>query len=111
MKMPSKVKFANEKIKKAFCELEEGSSEEKELFKLLTKALNEIEENAFSGIQISKKLIPKEYLDKYGVDNVWKYNLPKGWMLIYSITKEEIIVISLVLEWFDHKDYEKRFKY
>ncbi len=37
--------------------------------------------------------------------------MPKGWRLIYSIGREEIKVISLILEWLTHKEYEKRFKY
>ena len=111
MKLSSKVIFANKKIKKAYYKLEKGDDSEKQLFKLISQALQNIEENAFCGIQIPKKLIPKEYLRKYEVKNLWKYDLPKGWRLIYSIFKEEIIVISLILEWFSHKDYKKRFKY
>ncbi len=35
-----------------------------------------------------------------------------AWRLIYSVVDSgEIILISLVLEWLDHKSYEKRFKY
>lgn len=73
--------------------------------------LGNIEENAFCGIQIPKRLMPGEYVQKYGVGNVWKYDLPRGWRLIYSIVREEIIVVSLILEWFDHKEYERRFNY
>ena len=31
--------------------------------------------------------------------------------LIYSIANDEIVVVSLILEWFDHKEYEHKFKY
>lgn len=111
MKLPSTTRFVDNSIKEAFYKLETGDESEKKLFKLIDKAISGIEENAFSGIQIPKKLIPKEYKKKYGVTNLWKYNLPEGWRLIYSIAKEEIIVVSLVIEWFDHKNYEKRFNY
>ncbi len=111
MKLPSTIRFADEKIKEAFYKLEQGDNSEKELFKVINQALNNLEENAFCGIQIPKKLIPKEYIRKYGAKNLWKYDLPMGWRLIYSITNEEIIVVSLILEWFDHKEYEKRFNY
>ena len=30
---------------------------------------------------------------------------------MYSIVNDQIVVISLVLEWLDHKEYEKRFNY
>jgi len=111
VKLPSDIRFADENIREAFYKLEKGDDSERELFKFINQALDNIEENAFCGIQIPKRLIPKEYITKYGVKNIWKYDLPKAWRLIYSIINDEIVVISLVLEWLDHKNYEKRFKY
>ncbi len=111
MKLPSEIRFANSSLKKSFYALQKGNSFERELFKHINNVLDELEKNAFSGIQIPKKLIPKTYLKKYGVNNLWKYNLTKGWRLIYSVSSEEIIVVSIILEWMDHKTYEKRFKY
>src|SRR3989338_9095364 len=105
MKLPSDVKFADKKVKEAFYKLENGDDQERELFKLINQAMDNIENNAFCGIQIPKKLIPKTYIQIYGVTNIWKYDLPKGWRLIYSIVRDEVIVVSLILEWFDHKDY------
>ena len=111
MKLPCNTRFADEKLKKVFYKLEQGEEQEKELFKFIDQAMNNIEANAFCGIQIPKRLIPKDYIKKYGVTNLWKYDLPRGWRLIYSITRDEVIVVSVILEWFDHKDYEKRFNY
>ncbi len=111
MKLPSDIRFVDESIREAFYKLEKGDNSERELFKFINQALDNIEENAFCGIQIPKRTIPKEYISKFGVKNLWKYDLPKAWRLIYSIVNDEIVVVSLVLEWFDHKNYEKRFKY
>ncbi len=111
MKLPSTIRFADEKVKEAFYKLEHGDAQEKELFRVINQAIDNLEENAFCGIQITKKLIPKEYTKKYGVTNLWKYDLPRGWRLIYSIARDEVIVVSLILEWFDHKEYERRFNY
>lgn len=111
MKLPSDIRFADESIKEAFYKLEKGDDSERELFKFINQALDNLEENAFCGIQIPKRLIPEEYIKKYGAKNIWKYDLPKAWRLIYSIVNDEIVVVSLVLEWLDHKNYEKRFKY
>jgi len=111
VKLPSDIRFVDESIREAFYKLEKGDNSERELFKFINQALDNIEENAFCGIQIPKRLIPKKYITKYGVKNVWKYDLPKAWRLIYSIVNDEIVVVSLVLEWLDHKNYEKRFKY
>jgi len=111
MKLPSIITFAEEKVEEAYYKLEKGDESERELCKLISQALQNIEENAFCGVQVPKRLIPKEYVRKYKVNNLWKYDLPRGWRLLYSILKEEIQVVALILEWFSHKDYEKRFKY
>lgn len=111
MKLHSTIRFVDEKLRDSLYKLEKGDDSEKELFKFINQALDSIEENAFCGIRFPKKLIPKVYTKKYGVQNLWKYDLPKGWRLIYSIVGEEVIVVSLILEWFNHKEYEKRFNY
>ena len=61
--------------------------------------------------QCPKKQIPKIYIKKYGIDNLWKYNFPNAWRLIYSVARDEIIVVTIILEWMNHKEYEKRFNY
>ena len=78
MKLPSDIRFAEDSIKETLYKLEQGDDSERELFKFINQALDNIEENAFCGIQIPKKLIPKEYASKYGVKNLWKYDLPKA---------------------------------
>jgi len=111
MKLPSKIKFADGKVKKAFGELEHSTTEDKQLYRFLIQAFENLEHDAFSGIQLPKRQIPKAYFQKYGVDNVWKYNLPNAWRLLYSVAREEVIVVSIVLEWLDHKNYDRRFGY
>src|SRR3989344_1675828 len=107
MKLHSNVRFVDDSLKEAFYKLENGDSSEKELFKLINQAMDNIEANAFCGVQIPKRLIPKEYAKKYQVENLWKYDLPRGWRLIYSIQGGDVIVVSLILEWFDHTEYER----
>ena len=111
MKLPSKIKFADEKVKKAFEELEHSTTEDQQLYKFLVQAFKNLEENAFSGIQEPKRLIPKQYLKKYDIDNLWKYNLPNAWRLLYSVGRDEVTVISIVIEWFKHKKYDRKFGY
>ena len=110
MKLPSTIRFFDDSIKIAFYKLEKGDNSEKELFRLMNQAMNNIEQNAFCGIQLPKRLIPSAY-SKKSIKNLWKYDLPRGWRLMYSIVNEELVVVSIVLEWFDHKEYERRFKY
>jgi len=111
MIIPSKTRFVDTSTKEAFLKLKEGDNSEKELFRFINQAMNNIENNAFCGIQIPKKQIPKEYVKKYNIENLWKYDLPNAWRLIYSIRGGKAVVISIILEWLSHKDYEKRFNY
>ena len=109
--MKSRVVFADAKVKQSFEKLKDSTTEDKKLYDWLNRAFDDIAEDAFCGIQIPKKLIPKEYTKKYGIENLWKYNLPNAWRLVYSVGRDEVIVISIILEWFPHKEYERRFKY
>jgi len=112
MKKESIVRYADPKLKKSLEDLKNSTTEDQNLFKFINKALDDLEKNAFCGIQIPKKLIPKEYIKKYEIDNCWKYNLPSAWRLIYSVVDAgEIKVISLILEWHKHKRYERKFNY
>jgi Txe/YoeB family toxin of Txe-Axe toxin-antitoxin module len=82
------------------------------LKKQLEKALENLQENAFCGIQIPKRLIPRDYIKRFGnLTNLWKYNLPDAWRLIYTVKNNNITILSVLLEWMDHKTYERRFNY
>ena len=63
------------------------------------------------GVHLNKKKIPKEYIIKYDTGNIWKINLSGAWRMIYTIRGNEVEIISLILDIFDHKRYEKKFKY
>ena len=100
--------FISDELEKNFNLLREDDF----IKKSIIRAIHDLKENAFCGIQIPKRLIPKEYVVKYNAKNLWKYDLPKGWRLLYTVTAEnEVELISAILEWFNHKDYERRFKY
>ncbi len=111
MKVPSVIRFIDAKARKRFYKLKSGGTKEIELFRIINLALDHIEENAFWGIQIPKRLIPRSYIVRYDIKNLWKYNLPKGRRLLYSIVSNDNSVICLVIEWLDHKQYNRRFNY
>ena len=105
---PSQVIFANPKIEKEFNELKEGD----EIKRYIKRAIEDIKQNAFCGIPIPKRLIPREYVQKFKIQNLWKYDLPDGWRLVYSITTpNKVEIISIILEWFSHPEYERKFYY
>jgi Txe/YoeB family toxin of Txe-Axe toxin-antitoxin module len=104
----SKVVFISDDLENSFNSLPEDDF----LKKSIKQAIHNLRGNAFYGIHIPKRLIPKEYIQKWGIKNLWKYDLPKGWRLMYTITADnEVDLISAILEWCDHKEYERRFRY
>ena len=60
--MKSQVNFADEKLKDAYEKLETSKTEDKILHKWINRAIEDLAENAFCGIQVPKKLIPTEYI-------------------------------------------------
>jgi hypothetical protein len=53
-KLPSKIQFIDKKTKEAFEKLKTGTSEEKTLYGWITRALRDLEENAFCGERYQK---------------------------------------------------------
>ena len=111
MEKPSEVQFVDQRLKKAFDELKMSTTEDRQMHEWIARALADIQQNAFCGIQVPKNLMPREYVKKYGIKNLWKYNLPNAWRLLYSIEGHAIKIISIVLEWLSHKQCERKFKY
>lgn len=70
-----------------------------------------LKENPQYGIHIAKNKIPKEYIIKYDVANLWKVNLSGAWRMMYTIRGSEVDIIALILDLLDHRSYEKKFGY
>ena len=106
---PSEIRWEAEKLRHAFYKLKKSDTT---LFKQINRALDDIEENAFCSILVPKKLVPKKWKH---YSNLWKYDLPKGWRLFYTVAPPDqdgqIIVLSIVLDWMSHREYERFFKY
>lgn len=105
------VGFIDVKIQKAFIELKSGRFEERELTTFIERAITDLKENPLTGVAVPQKLWPVEYIRRYGINNLRKYDLPNGWRLVYTLRGNEIEIVSIILEWFSHKEYERRFKY
>ena len=108
LKPANGVIFADAKTEDAFNSLAEDSP----LKKSVKKAISDLKENVFCGEKISYRLIPKEYIKKYNINNLFWYKLSKGWRLVYSIAGNSVEVLAIIIEYFSsHKDYERRFGY
>lgn len=105
------VGFVSHKLKDQLKVLKSGKFEDKKLYGFIHRAIDDLKKEPLCGTKIPKKLWPKEYKRKYKINNLWKYDLPNAWRVIYTIESDEVTIVSIILEWFDHKSYEKRFKY
>ena len=103
-----KLKFIDHSLENVFNDLKDDDPVKKSLI----KAIREIKENCYCGRNVRKKLIPKRLMDKYKINNLWIYNLPSAWRLLYSLSNSgEINILAVVLDWMNHKDYERLFKF
>ena len=100
-----KVVFVDEELEKCFNELPESDP----IKRGIIRAITNIQENAWIGRNVKKELIPKKLIAKYNLTALWIYDLPNGWRLLYSIAPGEIEIIAAILNWMNHKDYEKLF--
>jgi Txe/YoeB family toxin of Txe-Axe toxin-antitoxin module len=102
------VVFISEKLEHSF----ESLSSNDFVKKNIIHAISDLKTDPLCGTKIPRKLWPKEYITKYKINNLWKYDLPDGWRLIYSLfPQNKVEILSVIIEWFNHKDYERRFNY
>ncbi|MBR9698834.1 hypothetical protein GOV09_00050 [Candidatus Woesearchaeota archaeon] len=104
------------------------SPEAEEIFKYLQKTDSKIEKSILAAIKrktelikanphygnpISKRLIPKNYKEQYGITNLFRVELPNFWRMLYSLVDGEtkIEIIAFILDISDHRTYNKRFGY
>lgn len=90
---------------------ESGQGEARYLVRIIDKGIAKLKRNREAGKRISKRLIPREYVVKYGVTNLWKLNLDRYWRMIYTIVGDEVRLVSIIIEVLNHKKYDRKFKY
>jgi len=90
-----------------------NSKIERGILNAVNKKTELIKANPHYGNPIAKKLIPKEYKQKYGINNLFRVELPNRWRMLYSLTDNEtkIEIIAFVLDFIDHPTYNKKFGY
>jgi len=82
------------------------------LKKRIDRVIEKVKQEPFkSGRPISRDRIPKEYL-RDGFDNAFWVDLSREWRLIYSLRGlNRIEILCILLDWFNHKGYERKFRY
>jgi hypothetical protein len=81
------------------------------MVKIISNGIEKLKYDYRYGEHIKSERIPKEYMIKFGVENLWKLNLNSFWRLLYTVKGNEVEVISVILEVLDHKDYDRKFGY
>jgi len=111
MSMPVHIAFLTKGLKEDFDSLQEGKFQDKQLYSYICRAQDDLKKNPSSGTKLPKRLWPKEYVQKWEITNLWKYDLPNSWRLVYTIEADDVKILAIILEWFNHKEYERRFGY
>ena len=88
--MEAEIIFVDKKLKEEYESLEE-STEFRWLYKSLNRAFGVITKTPSVGIPLKK------------------YSIPSGWRLLYSLGRDKIKIMALVLEWCDHDSYQKKY--
>ena len=87
------------------------NTEEMRLLRSIKQKIDFVKANPFYGDNISKTLIPKEYVVKYNAKNLWRVELINYWRMLYTIKGDQIEVICFVLDILNHEEYNKKFGY
>jgi len=90
------VAFAEKKLENEFELLREGKFEDKKLYEFINRAIADLKIRV-EGTKIPKQLWPKIYIQKYGINNLFKYDLPNGWRLIYTVKTDEVMILNVIL--------------
>ena len=100
---PSDIKICD--LKEILREKEQGK--EKSFYQQLLTAIERekeyLNQNPERGTHIRKRLIPKLYLNLYGIINLWKIDLPSFYRMLYTIdTSGKTIINSIIPAIADH---------
>lgn len=106
--MESEVVFTDSSLKESY---EKLRTTDLRLAKEIERAMNEIAHNYSCGRRVKKQLIPKRLIQKYGINNLWIYNLRKDWRLLYAVEADHVELLAIILSWMNHKEYERLFKF
>jgi len=71
-----------------------------------------LKENMFASEQVQKRLIPRHYVERYGVNNLYRYRHPEAYRSCYTLVNYPGVgVCPLVIDLLSHPEYERLFGY
>lgn len=114
------VKFSSEFDSEYSKLLEEVGREKKrsiknsfnnQLMKAIDRIIEQLSVEPTHGVHVPKNRIPEKYIREYGINNLWKANLPGAWRLLYTLNTDKLEILTILLEYMDHNRYNKLFGY
>ncbi len=66
-----------------------------------------LKENMYAGELIRKSQIPKQYISRYGVNNLYRYSHPEGFRSCYTILNGYPYILDIM----PHPQYDRVFGY
>ena len=82
-----------------------------QLLSSINTAIRNIKANIHYGDLIPRKYMTKTIINRYGTDKILRVELVGYWRLLYTLIGDEIRIIAFILEFMDHKKYDKIFGY
>ena len=85
------------------------NSLEIQLLKAIDREIENLKINPQKGLPIRRSYISKQVVQRYGTNKLWKIELVSFWRIIYTLTGDQVKIITFILEIMDHKKYDKVF--
>ena len=99
-------------LSKELSDLLEGLEPDNKLRKWIEDMAVILKENMFAGDRIRKRKIPASYVERYGVNNLYRYAHPEGHRSCYTILNVEGLgLCPVILDIRNHAGYERVFGY
>lgn len=67
--------------------------------------------NMLAGDAVPKGQIPSHYREKFGLNNLYRYDHPEGYRSCYTLLTYDVGVCPLILDLKSHKEYSRIFGY
>jgi len=80
-----------------------------QIFKDISKVIQNLKKDKKVGVHLQRSKVPKYYIRKHDYNAYFKVSLPENWRLIYGIISIHREKCALIMEVFNHDDYNKRF--
>jgi hypothetical protein len=88
-----------------------ANSDNQRLLKSIDNKVERLKLDPTAGDQLPARLFPKEYVEKYEINNLWKIDLVDFWRMLYTLRGDRVEVVCLVLGYMPHPKYDKKFGY